>query len=207
MTNPIKLRSREINCPKYQGPHFVQTSSTRGIDFEVMGGKTCWTQKIECKNEQGIRWTPYQPESRRSLVREEEDQQPAPIQLKSKVWKMKNGGKHAAKVIWCHDVVLHRLICLVSRTSCLFCQTREWALCFKRVLSLGWLQILVLFILQRSLQILCTKWLGQLSRGTTSRALAKIQCPCGWVSQNFRHDCRGSQIFCRSCLSFLGRIL
>ena len=41
MTNPIKLRSREINCPKYQGPHFVQTSSTRGIDFEVMGGKTC----------------------------------------------------------------------------------------------------------------------------------------------------------------------
>ena len=43
-------------------------------------------------------------------------------------------------MIWCHGVwwtlVQHRLICLVSRSSCQCCQTREWALCFKRVLSL-----------------------------------------------------------------------
>ena len=92
---------------------------------------------------------------------------------------MKNGREDAAKVIWCHDVwwslVRHSLICLVSRTSCPFRQTREWALCFNRVLPRGWSQFSVfkLIILPISPQILCAKWLGRLSRRTTSRASAK----------------------------------
>ena len=47
-------------------------------------------------------------------------------------------GTIAPNEIWCHDVgwnlFLQRLICLVSRSR--GCQTREWALCFKRVMSL-----------------------------------------------------------------------
>ena len=43
-------------------------------------------------------------QNRYNLDGEEEDQQPAPIQSKRKVRKMKNGREDAAKVIWCHDV-------------------------------------------------------------------------------------------------------
>ena len=68
----------------------TQGRSTIGIEFEAMGGKTCQTQKTECKKEPCIRRTPV----------EEEDQQPAPTQSKRKVQKMKNFREHAAKVIW-----------------------------------------------------------------------------------------------------------
>ena len=64
----------------------------------------------------------------------------------------------------------------------------------------------MLIILPRSPQILCAKRLGRLSSGTTSRAWAKDLTPL-WMSINFRHDCQGSQIFCRSSFSFLSWIL
>ena len=76
----------------------TQGRSTIGIEFEAMGGKTCQTQKTECKKEPCIRRTPV----------EEEDQQPAPTQSKRKVQKMKKFSRARCQgdlvANWCHDV-------------------------------------------------------------------------------------------------------
>ena len=63
--------------------------------LEAMRVKTCQTQATECKNEQGI----IELQNSYNLDGEEEDQQPAPIQSKRKVRKMKNGSEDAVKVI------------------------------------------------------------------------------------------------------------
>ena len=134
----IKLQGRDV-CSEYHGPWSAQTSSTGGIILRhwiilAVRGKTCQTQTTECTSRAFVKL-----QNSHNLHGEEEDQQPVPLQSKFKVRKMKNGCEDSAKVIWCYDVcwrlVLHRLICLTSRT---WSRSRQCLSDFTMIFSKCW---------------------------------------------------------------------